>query len=182
VQSNENQSLDLLVGHLADLGHTRFAWLGGNRILARHEERYRAFCLALRARGLEFDEKNWGLVVEGADRIEGGEAAERFLATPGPRPTAIICYNALMARGAINLLAKRGVNVPADVSIAAVDATPVCTGEHPFITGAGADPEVIGRRAAKLLEDEDPTAAENYLDIVLPSRLTVRNTTVPPND
>jgi LacI family transcriptional regulator len=180
VQSNENQSLDLLVQHLSNLGHTRFAWIGGNRILTRHEDRYRAFCLAMRAHQLEFDDKNWALVVEGADRIEGGEAAEMFLARPGPRPTAIICYNALMARGAINFLSKNGVKVPSDVSIAAVDATPVCTGEHPFITGASADPAEIGQRAAKLIDDEESAVGENYLDIVLASRLTVRSTTVPP--
>ncbi|MBC8011269.1 MAG: LacI family DNA-binding transcriptional regulator, partial [Burkholderiales bacterium] len=132
VQSNENQSLDLLVGHLAELGHRRFAWMGGNRSLMRHEDRYRAFRAALRARDIAFDE-SWSLLTDNADRNEGRQAAETFLAKRGKRPTAIVCYNGLMARGALNLFASRGVNIPADLSLVAIDATRICTEEHPLL-------------------------------------------------
>ncbi len=179
VQSNENQSLDLLVGHLADLGHKRFAWFGGNRALARHEDRFRAFKAALRARDLEFDD-NWALLTEQADRAEGREAAELFLGRSGRRPTAAICYNGLMARGATNLLLTRGMNIPQELSLAAVDATRICTEEHPFITGASADPDAMGRKAAELLLGTSGEADEVYFDAALPSRLTVRETTVAP--
>ncbi len=179
VQSNENQSLDLLVAHLVEQGHRRFAWIGGNRALARHEDRYRAFRAALLRHQIEFDE-SWALIQDEADRAEGRQAAELFLAHPGPRPTAVVCFNGLMARGAINLLVARGVSIPGDLSLVAVDATRICTEEHPHITGASADPEAMGRKTAELILNATGEPDEVYLDAVLPSRLTLRETTGQP--
>ena len=179
VQSNENQSLDLIIAHLVELGHKRFAWIGGNRALARHEDRYRAFRNALAARDLAFDE-NWALITDQADRAEGRQAAEMFLARPGPRPTALVCFNGLMARGAANHFGACGVSIPGDLSLAAVDATRICTEEHPFITGASADPEAMGRKTAELLLGSSGEPDEMYLDAILPSRLTVRETSAAP--
>ncbi len=179
VQSSEAQSLDLLVDHLVGLGHRRFGWLGGNRGLQRHEDRYRAFRAALKARDIEFDE-GWALLHDNADRHEGRLTAEAFLARRGRRPTALVCYNGLMARGAINLLLARGVQVPADLSVVAIDATRICTEEHPHITAASADPEAMGRKTAELLLGASGAPDEVYLDAALPSRLTVRETTAAP--
>ncbi|MCU0794168.1 MAG: LacI family transcriptional regulator [Opitutaceae bacterium] len=179
VQSNENQSLDLLVEHLAELGHRRFAWLGGNRALMRHEDRYRAFRAALRSRDIAFDER-WALLHDSADRIEGRQLAEQFLARKAARPTALVCYNGLMARGAINLLLARGVRIPEDLSVVAIDATRICTEEHPLLTAASADPEIMGRKTAELLLSASGAPDEIYLDAALPSRLTLRETTAAP--
>lgn len=179
VQSNETQSLDLLVEHLAGLGHRRFGWLGGNRALQRHEDRYRAFRAALKARDIAFDE-GWALLHDNADRQEGRATAEAFLARRGKRPTALVCYNGLMARGAINLFQMRGLAVPGDLSVVAIDATRVCTEERPHITAASADPEAMGRKTAELLLGADGSADEVYLDAALPSRLALRETTAAP--
>lgn len=179
VQSNENQSLDLLVIHLVEQGHKRFAWIGGNRGLARHEDRYRAFRAALVRHEIEFDE-SWALFAEQADRSDGRDAAEQLLAHPGPRPTAVVCFNGLMARGAINLLGARGLSVPGDISIVAVDATRICTEEHPHITGASADPEAMGRKTAELILNATGEPDEVYLDAILPSRLTQRESSARP--
>jgi Transcriptional regulators len=179
VQSNEAQSLELLVEHLVGLGHRRFGWLGGNRALQRHEDRYRAFRAALKARDIEFDE-GWAMLDDNADRQEGRITAERFLAKRGKRPTALVCYNGLMARGAINLFQARGIDVPGDLSVVAIDATRVCTEEHPHITAASADPEAMGRKAAELLLGASGSPDEIYLDAALPSRLTLRETTAAP--
>ena len=178
VQSNEKQSLDFLVEHLVSLGHRSFAWIGGNRALARHADRYNAFKAALKTRGISFDE-SWALVADAADRVEGLKAAEQLLAHLGPRPTAAVCYNALMARGAINYLQSQGLRIPADLSIVSIDATRICTEEHPMITGASADPEAMGRKTAELLLGTSGEEDEVYLDAVLPSRLSVRETTAP---
>ena len=50
VIGNEPQALDLLVEHLAGLGHRRIGWLGGNSGLERHASRLGAFKAALSAR------------------------------------------------------------------------------------------------------------------------------------
>lgn len=179
VQSSEAQSLELLVEHLVGLGHRRFGWLGGNRGLQRHEDRYRAFRGALKSRDIEFDE-GWAFLHDNADRHEGRLTAEAFLARRGRRPTALVCYNGLMARGAINLLLARGLRIPGDLSAVAIDATRICTEEHPHITAASADPEAMGRKTAELLLGASGAPDEVYLDAALPSRLIVRETTAAP--
>ena len=51
VTPNEKQSLEQLVEHLVELGHERFAWLGGNSKLGRHQMRLTALKDCLRDRG-----------------------------------------------------------------------------------------------------------------------------------
>ena len=128
---------------------------------------------------IEFDE-GWALLHENADRQEGRVLAEAFLAKRGKRPTALVCYNGLMARGAVNLFQARGVEIPGDLSVVAIDATRICTEEHPHITAASADPEAMGRKTADLLLGASGEADEVYLDAALPSRFTLRETTAAP--
>ena len=86
-----------------------------------------------------------------------------------------------MARGAINLWKARGLKIPEDLSVVAVDSTRVCTDESPLITGASANPEAMGRKVAELLlSPSDDDTDEVYMDVCLPSRLTVRESSAAP--
>ncbi|MDF3055975.1 MAG: malI [Rariglobus sp.] len=177
VQSNEQQSLGLLMTHLISLGHRRIGWLGGNRGMFRHEQRFGAFRQALQDHGLPALEAYWN-VQEGGDRVEGAQAAREILRLRDRPdfPTAFIVYNGLMARGAINTLLQQQVVVPADLSVAAVDATRVMEEDEPAITSASANPEALGEAAARLLLD-NPHVEGSYTDLVMSSSLTVRATT-----
>ena len=62
----------------------------------------------------------------------------------------------------------------------AVDATRVCVEENPKIAGADADPEKIGVTAAELLLRRSDTEDESLMDVLLPSHLTVRETSAKP--
>lgn len=179
VQANEQQSLTLLVAHLAALGHRRIGWMGGNRGMLRHEQRFAAFRQALQDQGLPELEAYWNFQ-DDADRVEGAQAARELLRSRGKPdfPTAFIVYNGLMARGAINALLQNQVAVPRELSIVAVDATRVMEEDEPAITAASANPETMGEAAARLLLDQ-PLAEECFNDLVLPSRLTVRATSGP---
>jgi DNA-binding LacI/PurR family transcriptional regulator len=85
-----------------------------------------------------------------------------------------------MARGVINCLMQSGWHVPEEISVVAVDATRVCVEENPKITGAHADPEKIGVTAAELLLKRADTEDESLMDVLLPSHLTVRETSTKP--
>jgi LacI family transcriptional regulator len=177
VVPNETQAAELLVEHLTGLGHKKFAWLGGNMGLRQNTARRSALVTALQLRGLELEDVNCADLA-GGDRLDGRKAAAAILehATRRNPPTAWVCFNALMARGALNLLTQESLAVPGDISVVAVDATRVCVEEHPEITGANADPEKMGAKAAELLlrslGDED----ESLSDVVMPASLTIRET------
>ena len=85
-----------------------------------------------------------------------------------------------MARGAINLWKARGLKIPEDLSVVAVDSTRVCTEESPLITGASASPEAMGRKVAELLLSTSDDTDEVFMDVCLPSRLTVRESSAAP--
>jgi LacI family transcriptional regulator len=182
VMPNEKQAMGLLVDHLTGLGHRRFAWLGGDKGFHYNIRRYAELTRALDLHNLKLSDK-YTINVEGGDRLEGWKACQIMLAQISRRayPTAWICSNGLMARGVINCLMQNGWRVPNDISVVAVDATRVCEEEHPQITGAHADPEKIGITAAELLLKHTTSSDESLVDVLLPSRLTIRETSAKPS-
>ena len=180
---NEKQSLEQLVEHLVNLGHERFAWLGGNSKLGRHQIRLGALRDCLAVRGLSLDEK-FVVSVEDGDRQEGYGCAEELVKRVGHNraqaPTAWICYNGLMARGALQFAFINGIRIPEDISLATIDRTRVCTEIHPHLTSASSNPEMIGKEAAKLLcKTEEQSETQIYVDLVAPSEFEEGETSGP---
>jgi len=183
VTPNERQSLEQLVDHLVTLGHERFAWLGGNSRLGRHRLRLSALQECLSSRGLSLDER-FIVSVEKGDRQEGYDCAADLMTRIGDNrseaPTAWICHNGLMARGAYQFALAHGIRIPDDISLAAVDRTRVCTEIHPDLTSAGSNPELIGEEAAKLLcKAEEPGENKIFSDLVIPSEFSEGETSGP---
>ncbi|EDY84996.1 hypothetical protein VDG1235_4630 [Verrucomicrobiia bacterium DG1235] len=178
VLSNELESAELLVNHLYDLGHRSFAWLGGGKPRGRHDERLASLEAALATKQLKLDAR-LKATLDGADRKEGYEAAKQILASGQPLPTAWICLNGLMARGAINCLLQKQIEIGKKVSVAAFDMTRICEEEHPTLTSAGADPEAMGREAGRILTQALEDNTPGLTDITLPAKLTTRESTAP---
>lgn len=184
VSPNEKQSLDQLVEHLVSLGHERFAWLGGNCLLGRHQIRLGALKDCLAARDLELDERFIVSVAKG-DRQEGFDCAEELMERVNSNrsiapPTAWICYNGLMARGAHQFALLSGIRIPQDISLATIDRTRVCTEIHPYLTSASSNPELIGEEAAKLIcKAEDRDENRILVDLVIPSEFAAGETSGP---
>ena len=170
---NDNESIKQLVDHLAELGHTRFAWLGGNARLKRNTIRHEALKEQLAAQNLELDER-YTVDAQRAGRQEGYDcAAELIRRSNGhDRPTAWICHNGLIARGCLQFAHMKGIQVPEEISIAAIDHTRACTEIHPYLTSAASDPEFIGEAAAKLLLErskEGSSGQKMLTDMIAPS-------------
>jgi LacI family transcriptional regulator len=183
VMPNDKQAIELLVSHLVDLGHRRFGWIGGEKSLDYNRRRVNALQEALAARGLKLNEKFTVHVATG-DRLGGWEAAEVLLDRVSGKnaPAATICVNGSMARGFLNCLMQRGWRVPEQMSVVAIDATRLCTEEHPRITGAHCDPEKVGTTAAELLLKSASERNGVLSDVILPAQLTVRETSGKPPD
>lgn len=177
VMPNEMQALEQLVSHLTELGHKQFAWIGGDQGLDYNLRRHRALQTALAARNLKLAQK-FSVDVATGDRLAGWKAADIFMAQIGKKihPTACVCGNGSVARGFLSGLLQRGWRVPDQVSVVAIDATRICTEEHPEITGAHADPEKIGTTAAEILLKSAENQTGILSDLVLPTQLTIRQT------
>jgi LacI family transcriptional regulator len=173
VLPNEKQALEQLVDHLTKLGHKHFAFLGGNVGLARNQVRAAALKESLSVRNLELDER-YVVNVANGDRQEGFDCAEELVrrAEGRTQPTAWVCHNGLMARGALQYALLRGIKIPEEISLVAIDRTRVCKEIHPCMTSAGSDPLVVGEQAAKLLcrsVDDTQHGERMFTDLVVPS-------------
>ena len=180
VMSNDTQSVELLVEHLAAQGHRRFGWIGGLPDYPMHGVRIGAFRAALAARGLPpLAENHCAIQKDGADRQQGRDAALALFARSGPHPTAVVCFNGVLARGAVNALLQSGRKIPAELSLVAIDATRVCVEEEPHITCASTVPEKLGEMAAKLLLESTGAEDEDYKSFMLAAQLHLGSTTGP---
>ncbi|MDO8544258.1 MAG: LacI family DNA-binding transcriptional regulator [Opitutaceae bacterium] len=180
ILGNEPQALEWIVEHLHGLGHRRFGWLGGNIGLGRHESRLQALRNALRRFGLELAAR-YTIKLTAGERADGADAIRSLLPLARRRdfPTAFVTYNTLMAAGAVRELKREGWHVPADVSIASADFSPVAADSSPRITAAGSNPEKLGEAAARLVIEISNTDDEPFTDLMLPAQRFIGETSGP---
>jgi LacI family transcriptional regulator len=154
--------------------------LGGDVVRSRHTLRFKALREALKQLGAHL-KPEYCVTLDDAHMPEGRQAAKQLLEHRGAAdfPTAWVCYNGMMARGAVNHLMQEQIAIPGEISVVAVDATRVCVEDEPHITGAAADPERMGAAAGELIMKSTGEEEEIFTDLTLPSKLTVRQTSGP---
>jgi DNA-binding LacI/PurR family transcriptional regulator len=153
VLTADAQAASLLLAHLKTRGHTSFTWFGDSGEPASSTQ-IEALSNAAIAQNVLL-QPGCAMCVAKPGRTAGRECATAFqrrAATgAGPIPTAVICSDARVARGALDELVRLGFSIPGDVSVATLDTTPDRMEEDPEITAAASDPEKIGIAAAELL-------------------------------
>lgn len=179
VLPNETQAGEKLIEHLYNQGHRSFAWIGGNKSKMRHTERHSAFTVSLGSRELSCAAKD-SVTLENADRQAGFDAAQSILANRKKgRPTALICYNGVMARGAVDYLLQSRIKVGKDMSVVAYDYTRACEDSLPKITCCGSSPEEMGVTAARLILESSESKSEAYSELTLPTKFRERESSGP---
>jgi LacI family transcriptional regulator len=110
--------------------------------------------------------------------MEGVLRTLRRMGELGVRP-GVDTYNTLMAAGAVRAFERAGLRVPADVSLASADLSPIATEGKPRITAAGSNPEKLGEAAARLVLDATATDLGSFTDLMLPAQVFIGDTTGP---
>jgi len=169
----------LVTEYLISLGHQRIALLPGPVPRAATEQRRKGYQEALRAASITPDP---ALDIAGEYGIASGrERAYALLAlrAPGERPTALVCGNDEIARGAILGAQDANLSVPGDVSLVGFDDGPEAIEAEPHITTVRQPFRSVGRTAVELLlrRIADPTAPVEAAG--LPGELIVRASTGP---
>jgi LacI family transcriptional regulator len=166
--------IDMIVQHLADLGHRSILHIAGPETWAAARNRRHAFETSVAALGLES-----AGVLHGDWSARSGYDGIRSLDLP-PGLSAIVAANDQMALGAMHALHERGIRVPQDVSVTGVDDTPDSAYFIPGLTTLRLDFPRQGRDAlVRLLAqiDESAVVAEPPAD---GPQLVVRGSTAPP--
>ncbi|MDJ0335334.1 LacI family DNA-binding transcriptional regulator [Salinibacterium sp. G-O1] len=113
--------------HLLELGHTNIAFVSGSIRSVNRSARYRGYCDAIEAAGLNVaDMPHWaGLEADQFGDVEASElgraAALELFADRATAPTAVVAINDMTALGFCRGLRDMGLKVGQDVSVIGFD-------------------------------------------------------------
>ncbi|MFE0703369.1 LacI family DNA-binding transcriptional regulator [Streptomyces sp. NPDC058872] len=159
-----------VTGHLLALGHRRFVHLASAVPSWTFDVRAAALVESLAEVSVR--------TVRAPLDVHGAMAAtERALAAPGPRPTALVCDDDILAAGACKALRRLGLRVPEDVSVTGFDDLALATAVEPELTTVALPAEHIGERGMEALLNV--LAGEAAAPDLLPVTLVPRGSTGP---
>ncbi|MFD1951697.1 LacI family DNA-binding transcriptional regulator [Sphingomonas arantia] len=168
---NDQAAFDM-TSHLLGLGHTRIGFVVGDRSYASSDQRLSGHLRALGQAGIAPDPD---LVRQGMfDFASGKAAADAMLDLPHP-PTAIFAASDDIAAGVLVAAHRRGIAVPAMLSVAGFDDAPLAQVVWPPLTTIRQPVRDLAIAAADLLLAPGDTV-ERRLD----HNLIVRESTAPP--
>ncbi|WP_225976985.1 LacI family DNA-binding transcriptional regulator [Streptomyces griseus] len=175
VQPENRAGAAELAKALVALGHREFAVLTGPPELTTVADRLAGFREGLAGAGIGLDR-----VVRGAFTREGGHlAAQRLLASGGPRPTCVFAVTDVMAVGALAALREAGVRVPEDMSLAGFDDIPVVRELSPPLTTVALPLTEMGERVIALAL-RTPSGAGRSRVVRIDGEVVLRGSTAAP--
>ena len=182
VDHDDQRGAGEVARYLLQLGHRQIAYLGNAQGGRTNANRRMGFTAELTNAGLPICA---GLLYDAPDgRPEGGyNGAQHFLAQT-ERPTAILCYNDLMAVGLMRGLQEAGLDIPGDCSVTGFDNIDLAAYLNPPLTTYDQPRYELGVEAAhmilRLLNAPSSELAVEPEHLFLNGRLVVRSTTCPP--
>ena len=167
----------IVTEHLIAAGHRRIAMVGGSQRSTVRHERAQGYRNALARYGIAFDP---ALQIPGPATREGGQIVARQAMALSPKPTAVVCFNDLVAFGAMMGLRRLGLEPGRDVAVTGCDDIAEAAETVPGLTTVANRPRDVGDAAAGLLLQRiaDPTRPPQQF-LVTPT-LTVRESSGPP--
>lgn len=171
VSSDNIEGAAMAVRHLHELGHRRIALIGGPADTIPGAERMTGFRREAARLGLR---RTRGYVQEGDFYPESGRAAMLALLDLPRPPTAVVAASDLMAAGAIQAVAERGLGVPEDVAVVGFDDIQIAALLQPSLTTIRQDKQGLGTAAAEALVRLIADPQMEAPIITLPVELVVR--------
>lgn len=174
---DETHGTQLLLDHLAFLGHRRIALISGGQSLTAGRLRHHWFMEALAANGMTADPSN--IVFADDYSVEDGRRCCERLLDKGLDFTALVSVNDLVAMGCCQALSDRGVNCPTDVSVTGYNEISYSALVSPPLTTVRARSHHAGIVLAEMLIERiaEPDGPDKH-EIIVPE-LVVRGSTGP---
>ncbi|MBE0685320.1 MAG: LacI family DNA-binding transcriptional regulator [Anaerolineaceae bacterium] len=171
-----------LTRHLLELGHTKIAYLGNSKSGRTSLDRLNGFQTEMVNAGIEIH-PDLIYEVQGSEPNLGVESLEYFLGLPD-QPTAILCFNDMLAIGLLQACHLKGIKVPYDLSVTGFDNITFSAYTNPPLTTLDQPKYSIGNEAARLLLDllshKIESSNSTHKVKILKGRLLVRSSTTTP--
>lgn len=120
-----------LTEYLLSRGHRRIGFIKGHPLHGAAGRRLSGFLDAHAEHGIEADQR---LIANGLFSFDSGVECARRLLHRRERPTAIFASNDDMAAGVLHVAHEMGLEVPAELSVAGYDDTPIARLVYPSLT------------------------------------------------
>jgi len=166
----------LATRHLIELGHRRIAYVGVNRRTTTGRDRVAGYRQVLRDAALAVPPAF--LVECDASREAGFAAIQALIRLPDP-PTAVVCFNDLLAFGVMLGLRHLGQEPGRDCSVVGGDDVAEAALWLPPLTTVAVDTQALGRAAGRILVERLAAPGTPVQRFVLPPRLVVRSSCGP---
>ncbi|MDO9087005.1 MAG: LacI family DNA-binding transcriptional regulator [Anaerolineaceae bacterium] len=168
--------------YLLELGHKKIAYLGNSRSGRTSLDRLNGYKKEMLKAGAIIQE-GYIFDVEGSAPELGSHGLAHFMQLPEP-PTAIICFNDMVAIGLLHACKEFGIKVPEDLSITGFDNITFSGYTSPPLTTLDQPKYSIGNEAAQLLLDlmnkKIDGSFHTHKEKILKGKLLVRNSTIAP--
>jgi LacI family transcriptional regulator len=180
VTPDDRRGAALAVDHLASIGHTAIAHVGGPQTLSPGRERYRGFLESMGQHDLEAPKSR----VAFADAFAGGSgvAPTEELLSRDKTFTAVFAANDLLALDCIDTLKNAGIRCPEDVSVIGFNDMPFADRFTPPLTTIRYSYYDAGRSAAEMLMGQITGEGSGPQTLVLSTELVERGSTAPASD
>jgi len=170
-----------ITSYLVQLGHKKIAYFGNSKSGRTSQDRLIGFQKEMKNAGLDIPSE-YVFEVEGSEPAMGKIGLEYFQKLSHP-PTAIMCFNDMLAVGLLRACKIAGIKVPEDLSITGFDNITFSAYTNPSLTTLDQPKYSIGNEAAQLLldllknlENSDNTHKEK----ILKGSLLIRESTTIP--
>ncbi len=175
---NEKAFVDA-VSYLADLGHRRIGFFGGDLTLNHAWLRRQGFIRGLGERGLDIRADY--IIDNVLNEVTARDAVDRLLRLDEP-PTAIVCITDSIAIATIHALNRAGLEVGRDVSVIGYDGLPIGAAIEPALTTMSQSSYQAGRELARMLLTQTATPGAEISQVLWEAVLTPRASAHPPAD
>lgn len=175
IAMDDEKGVEALVEHVLNLGHKVIAYITAPLAASTAQNRLAGFMAGSRlstAAGCRFE-----VIETEAYDIEEGERIMRRMLADGLEATAVLCFNDLLAVGALVALKSVGISCPEQVSVTGVNDLPFAALLTPPLTTLHNAGRRLGQEGAELLIkliEEGNCPVEH---ILFPSDIVVRGST-----
>ncbi|HQS98580.1 MAG: LacI family transcriptional regulator [Novosphingobium sp. 16-62-11] len=170
---DDAQAADDMTTHLINAGHRRIGFIKGHQNHMASDDRLFGYRRALDRAGISYDPV---LVCDGEFDFDSGTRGGNALLDLPNRPTAIFASNDDMAAGVLAIAHDRGINVPAELSVAGFDDTTLARTVWPPLTTIHQPMIELARTATEIL-----IAGGDISHRRLPHTLVERASVAPPH-
>lgn len=180
IDSDNLLGAGIAVGHLAELGHRRFGFIGAWPDDTNTIDRERGYRTALQSHGYAYQPERSIVCQSGLfERDHRALEMVRAMLQAPDRPTAVFAAGSNIAMELMSLAADLGLGIPNDLSIVGYDDPPFASRLIPPLTTIRQPLSEMAAFAADLILHPRSRPCEDYT--LFDPQLVVRGTTSPPS-